>query len=79
MNAGTFACPICGYDKPHHHTTDDIQRHRALQQELLDAAQEREHILLKCGCGQRSWIARGEVRGRPLFCPACKCEISQAA
>lgn len=25
---GTFACPICGYDKPHHHTTDEIEMSR---------------------------------------------------
>ena len=22
---GTFACPICGYDKPHNHSEDEIK------------------------------------------------------
>ena len=26
---GTFACPICGYDKPHHHPEEQVEAYRA--------------------------------------------------
>lgn len=34
--AGTFTCPICGLDEPHHHTAKEIEAYKAAQPTLGD-------------------------------------------
>jgi rubrerythrin len=33
---GTFSCPICGYDRPHQHSPEEVVAYRAFQAQLED-------------------------------------------